>query len=381
MTFAHFDIFAGISGDMILGALVDAGLSAEKLAAELGRMPVPPFRLSARKVPRGEMSGTKVDLELPAEDAHRGLSDIESLLERSPFSGWVKERALAIFRRIAEAESRIHMMPIETIHFHEIGAMDSILDVTGGVLGLELLGIRDVTASSVPLGRGTIEIAHGTMPVPAPATLEILKGIPCRPGIASGEVTTPTGAAFVAVMAREFGDMPPARPRAIGYGAGTREGRELPNLLRVVLADTGEAAAGEILSLEANIDDMNPQFFGHVMERLFEAGALDVTLTPIQMKKNRPGTCLTVLARPEQSAELRDILFAETTTLGVRFSRMGRWELPREVATVETPYGAIRVKRAGEKVAPEYDDCVRAAREHRVPVARVHEEAIRRARG
>lgn len=376
----HFDIFAGISGDMILGALVDCGLAAGELEAQLSRMALPGFRLQACKVARGELSGTKVDLLLPQEDAHRGLKDIEKLLDEAPYSPWVQECARTIFRRIAEAESLIHQMPLEEIHFHEIGAMDSILDVTGAVLGLELLGVERVTSSSVPLGRGYVDVAHGTMPVPAPATLEVLKGVPCRPGVESGEVTTPTGAAFIAVMAAEFGDMPPARPQAIGYGAGSRPGERVPNLLRVILADTEASAGGEVVGLEANLDDMNPQLFGYLLERLFGAGALDVFMTPIYMKKNRPGTQLTVLCKAPEVPALRDIVFAETPTLGIRFARMERWELPRAFLQVETCFGTIRVKTAGTKMAPEFEDCAAAARKSKIPISEVFEEALRCAR-
>jgi hypothetical protein len=377
---AHFDIFAGISGDKILGAYVDAGLDAGRLAHELGRMAIPAFRLQARKVARGELSGTKVDLELPEEFTHRTLSDISRILGESPYSERVKSGAVAVFRRLAEAEGRIHGVPAEEIHFHEVGAMDSILDITGAVLGLELLEIERVTASSVPLGRGHFECAHGVMPVPAPATLAVLEGVPCRPGVNDGEVTTPTGAAFIAEMASEFGDLPPCRPLAIGYGAGSRDGGPAPNLLRLVIGEADAARNGELVCLECNLDDQSPEFSGYLMERLLESGALDVTFTPVQMKKNRPGTLVSVLGRPQDLGVLRDVLLAETSTLGVRYCRMERFELPREVLTVPTRFGEIRIKRSGGKLAPEFEDCAAAARRHGVPLREVHEEAWRQAK-
>jgi hypothetical protein len=375
MKFAHFDIFAGISGDMILGAFVDAGLEPDRLAGELARLEIPEFQLRARKVQRGELTGTKVDLDLPEEHEHRTFRDIEAILAASPYSERVKSAVLAVFRRLAVAEAGVHGVDVEAVHFHEVGALDSILDLTGSVLALELLGVDVVSASPVPLGRGTLECAHGVMPVPAPATLACLAGIPCVPGVNDGEVTTPTGAAFIAELASEFGDLPPCRPRAVGYGAGSRERGRAPNLLRVVLGERDDAETGEIVRLECNLDDMNPQFAGFLMERLFEAGALDVGFTPIQMKKNRPGTQICVICRPADLAALRDVVFAETTTIGVRFCRMGRWELRRDWTTVATPYGEIRIKHAGGKSAPEYEDCAAAARRHGVPLREVHAAA------
>lgn len=375
MKLAHFDIFAGISGDMILGAFVDAGLDPARLAGELARLELPAFQLRARKVHRGDLTGTKVDLDLPDEHEHRTFRDIEAILAASPYSERVKSAVMAVFRRLAVAEAGIHGVPVESVHFHEVGALDSILDITGSVLALELLGIDSVSASPVPLGRGTIECAHGVMPVPAPATLACLAGIPCVPGVNDGEVTTPTGAAFIAELASEFGELPPCLPSAIGYGAGSREGGRAPNLLRVVLGERENAETGEVMRLECNLDDMNPQFSGFLMERLFEAGALDVGFIPIQMKKNRPGTQLCVLCRPADLPAMRDLVFAETTTIGVRYCRMGRWELRREWTTVATPYGEIRIKRAGGKSAPEYEDCAAAARLHGVPLREVHAAA------
>ncbi len=376
----HLDIFAGISGDMILGSLIGCGVDLAQLTAELARMPVPRFELTAEAVARGEMTGTKIHFQLPHEHAHRHLSDIEALLDQGGYDDPIRRDAGAVFRRIAEAESRIHGIDIDEVHFHEVGAMDSILDVTGAIIGFHLLGVQQLSATSVPLGRGTVETDHGTLPVPAPATLEILKGVPCRPGLEDGEVTTPTGAAIVAELAKHFGDMPAASPLAIGYGAGSRQGKRVPNLLRTILFETGETRIGEVACLEANLDDMNPELFGYVMERLFEAGALDVYMTPIQMKKNRPGTLLSVLCRPQEAERFRDIVVAETPTLGVRSSTMARWELDRQIVEIETRFGSIRVKQAGKKLAPEFEDCAQAARKHQIPIGEVYEEATRRAR-
>lgn len=378
---AYIDAFAGISGDMVLGALIDCGLPVERLHRGLSRLDVGEFRIEARAVERHHIGGTQVVLHLPHEHAHRGLSDILGILDGSPLSDRVKEQAGAVFRRIGEAEARVHRIPVEEVHFHEVGAMDSILDVVGAVLGLEMLGVESVSASPLPMGQGTVRAAHGTLPLPSPATLGILEGIPCRPVPVEGETTTPTGAALAAVLVSSFGPMPAGRPSIIGYGAGSRDDETLPNLLRIVLMESEDLGLDSVDEMEANLDDMTGEAIGFLCDRLRERGALDVFLTPVQMKKGRPGTLLAVLARPSDTASLRDILLTHSTTLGVRVSRKSRWVLRRSFETVETPYGQVRVKVAeGRRAAPEYDDCARAAVKHGVTLEDVRTAALR-ARG
>lgn len=390
---AYFDLIAGASGDMILGALVDAGLPIVELrdalqdalsAAETlhaTSLPMPEFELTARRVMRGAFSATKVDVHT-ADTAHsRGLAEIEQIIAASRLPEAIQARSLRIFRRMAEAEAGIHGVPVETIHFHELGAVDTIVDVTGALLALERLGVGRVVASPVPLGRGTARGAHGIFPLPAPASVALLRGAKVVGVDHAAETVTPTAAALLAELAEGFGPIPPMTLTAVGYGAGSRTTPE-PNLLRVLLgeADDADGEAETLVTLETNIDDMSPEAHGYVAERLLTAGALDAYLTPVIMKKGRPGVVLNVLCRLADAARLRDLLFAETSTLGIRTSEVVRHCLPREIKTVQTPYGEIRIKVAhwagGEKAAPEYEDCRRAAETHGIPLLHVYQAAM-----
>ncbi len=388
MKIAHFDCFSGISGDMILGALVDAGLEVERLKAELAHLPLSGYALNAETVQRRGLRGTHVEVEVSEEGVERHLHEIEEIIEGSDLPEKVKAQSLAIFRRLAEAEARVHGISMEKVHFHEVGAVDAIVDVAGAVVGLWLLGVERVYASPVHVGRGTLRCAHGMLPVPAPATQELLRGVPIYGRDVDAELVTPTGAAILTTLVEEFGSVPPMKTEQIGYGAGTRY-LPLPNLLRVSIGETTEKIEGYeediVTVIETNIDDMNPQWYEHVMGRLFDAGALDVFLTPIQMKRNRPGVQLSVIATAERVPDMLEVMFAETTTIGVRTCPMRRWKLGRECVVVETRYGPIgaKVARRGEavmNVAPEYRECQRVAEEQGVPLKEVFQLAQEAAR-
>ena len=384
MKIAYFDCFSGISGNMILGALVDAGLEVERLKTELARLSLSGYTLGAQMVRRRYLRGTHIEVGVSEEGVERHLHEIEEIIEGSDLPDEVKARSLAIFQRLAEAEAHVHGIPVERVHFHEVGAMDAIVDVVGAVVGLRLLGIEQVYASQVHVGRGTVTCAHGTLPVPAPATQELLRGVPIYGRDVDAELVTPTGAAILTTLAERFGAAPPMRVEQVGYGAGSRD-LPLPNLLRVSIGETTEQVEGYeedvVTVIETNIDDMNPQLYEHVMKRLFDAGALDVFLTPIQMKRNRPGVQLSVLVAEELVADALDVLFAETTTIGVRTCPMRRWKLGRERVVVETRYGPVGVKvarRGGTvmNVAPEYRECQRVAGEQGVPLKEVYQAAL-----
>jgi pyridinium-3,5-bisthiocarboxylic acid mononucleotide nickel chelatase len=379
---AYFDLISGASGDMILGALVDAGLPFAELRDALDLLGLPEFELTEGRVMRGAFSATKIDVHTADAVHARGLAEIAQILAASRLPDAVQTRALGIFRRMAEAEAGIHGVPVETVHFHELGAVDTIVDVAGVLLALERLGIQRVMASPVPLGRGMARSAHGSMPLPAPATVALLRGAKVVGIDHAVETVTPTAAALLAELAEDFGPIPPMRLTAVGFGAGTRLTPE-PNVLRVLLGDSvsGGRDAETLVMLETNIDDMSPEVHGYVIERLLEAGALDAYLTPVQMKKGRPGVIISVLCRPDDAPRLRGLIFAETTTLGIRTYEVTRECLAREIKTIQTPYGAIRIKVAhwaqGEKAAPEYEDCRRAAEAFGIPLQHVYQTAMR----
>jgi uncharacterized protein (TIGR00299 family) protein len=368
MTTAYFDCFSGAAGDMIVGALVDAGADATVLQERLTALPVAGYHLSFEKIAKQGFASTKfvVDLDQTEKQPHRHLKHIVQILDESSLSESVKDKTKAIFTRLAEAEAKVHGSTIEKVHFHEVGAVDAIVDVTGAVIALELLGVDRVLCSEVPVGSGTVKCDHGIMPVPAPATAELLRGVPIAACEEPGELTTPTGAAILTALSESFGPMPAMTINAIGFGAGTRDGKTRPNVLRVMLGESAEIGeVDEIVSLEANLDDMTPEVLSFALDRLLAGGALDVYTQPILMKKGRSAWLLTVLAEPAQVAALERIMFAETTTFGVRRSVMRRSKLSRRQESVETPYGAIRMK-IGERgdvvtVAPEYEDCRAAA--------------------
>lgn len=368
---------------MLLGALIDLGLPLEVLRAELGKMDLSGYELEAERQVRAGISGTRLHVrDLDRAQPARHLPHIRRLLEGSRLSPTVRARSLAVLERLARAEARVHSVPVEEVHFHEIGAVDTLVDVVGFVAGLEYLGVEGVYASPVPVGSGFIQTEHGLLPVPAPATAALLAevGAPVRPHPAQTEILTPTAAALLAELAT-FG-LPPMRVRAVGYGFGEKE-FPWPNAVRAWLGEWEETAARETVYLiECNLDDATGEVLGYAMERLFAAGALDVWFTPVQMKKNRPGVVLSALARPEEADALAAVILRETPTLGVRMRPVERVVADRRVARVETEWGTVRVKEKwldGRRVAvsPEYEDCARIARERGIPLQDVYAAVLR----
>ena len=400
----YFDCFAGASGDMVVGALLDAGLPIDELRTALGSLAIEGhWHVHADRVLRAGVSATKFKLhshdhhgdhehhehpEHPEHPEHhhhdhRSLPEIERAIGRSALSTSGRQRAIELFRRLGEAEAAIHQIPVERIHLHEVGALDSIVDIVGAVFAMEWFGIEDVAVSPLNVGGGTVTCAHGTFPVPAPATARLLTGAPTYSTGAVGELVTPTGALLMTGYAKAFGPMPAMRVERIGYGAGDRDPAGFPNVLRVFVGERVGTVAGveTIVSLECEIDDMNPQIFGALMDRLHAAGALDVFYSPVQMKKNRPGILVTVLAPPDRREAIAELLFQETTTIGVRWQEMSRERLERETVGVATPLGEVRVKvarRAGRVVnaQPEFEDCVRIAEARGVPIKEVQALAL-----
>jgi pyridinium-3,5-bisthiocarboxylic acid mononucleotide nickel chelatase len=440
----YFDCFSGISGDMTLGALLDAGLPLDDLRAALGSLMVGGYHVHAKKVLRAGVSATKFSVhehkhEAPGtvapgtgapgtlapgtlapgtvapgtqhsstqhpstqhdhdhahdgphahehehehEHPHRSLPEIFGLIDRSALGASGRERAKAMFQTLAEAEAAIHQMPVEQVHLHEVGALDSIVDIVGTVFGLEWAGADRIVCSPLNVGGGMVRSAHGLFPVPAPATVRLLGSAPIYSGPVQKELVTPTGALIATSYATAFGPVPAMTIERVGYGAGDRDDPSTPNVLRVLIGESTERAEAErVIVIECEIDDMNPQIFGVAMDRLYAAGALEVFYVPVQMKKNRPGTLLTIVCRPEQRAALADIVFSETTTIGLRYSEVDRECLQREIVAVETPIGSVRFKiarRGGAVVnaAPEFDDCVALAARSRLPVKEVQALAAR----
>lgn len=382
MTIAYFDCFSGISGDMVLGALVDLGLGLDELNEALSTLDLEEFRIEAREVQSYSLRATKVDVIVPESVLVRTFANIRDLIVSSGLPETVKTMSLEIFMRLALAESVVHSKPVDQVHFHEVGAVDSIVDIVGSSFGIYALGIAEVFSSPLPLGHGMIKTAHGSLPVPAPAVLEILEDTPTYGRGIPTEIVTPTGAAIIKTLAGAFGNAPLMRLEKTGYGAGTKD-LGVANLLRVI---TGEAldypSEAEELAIivSTNIDDMNPEFYDYVMERLFGAGAHDVWLTPIQMKKTRPGTVLNALCAPKDATAIKRILIEETSTFGLRTSMVMKKAIEREVIDVETPWGKVRVKVGRESnrvtsVSPEFSDCARVAGEQRVPVKEVFRKA------
>lgn len=382
---AYFDCFSGISGDMVLGALVDAGASLRAIEAELRKLSLENWKISAEPVQRGAVHATYIKVETQEEHHHRDLSKILARIEAASLPPQAADHAEKIFTRLAEAEARVHQVPVEEVHFHEVGAVDSIVDIVGAAVGFDLLGISEFACSSLDVGGGQVKTQHGVLPVPAPATAELLRGAPTYSSGIQRELVTPTGAAIAAALSASFGQIPPMYLRAIGYGAGSADNREKPNVLRLLLgerevagerAEAGEAWDAPVTVIETNLDDMSPQIFGYITEKALELGALDVFSTPVQMKKGRPGVLLTVLCRAEDAAHLSDLLFLETTTIGVRLHETRRRILAREQVVVATPFGDVRMKIARRNgsilnAAPEFDDCRRIASERDVPLKQV----------
>jgi uncharacterized protein (TIGR00299 family) protein len=386
MKLAYFDCFSGISGDMTLGALVDAGCAVDHLRTELRGLQVPGWELSAEKVWKNGMAATYVRVKTEDQSKHRSLHAILEILQKSQLAPQVRERAAAIFTKLGEAEARVHDVPLEKIHFHELGAVDAIVDIVGACIGFHTLGIEKFFCSALNVGGGTAKMAHGVLPVPAPATANLLQGKPTYSNGVQKELVTPTGAAIVSTLCDGFGPQPPMSVTAIGYGAGTLDLEGQSNVVRIMIGEAAEkTVAGfdeEIAVIEANLDDMNPQIYGYFLEKALAAGALDVYTTPVQMKKNRPGTLLTVLCKPQVINTLMALIFAETTTFGARTYRAQRRTLPREFLNVATAFGDVRIKisRVNGRilhVAPEYDDCRKLAVEKNVPLQRVISEALR----
>ncbi|HYP25727.1 MAG TPA: nickel pincer cofactor biosynthesis protein LarC [Blastocatellia bacterium] len=386
MRLLYFDCFAGASGDMIIGALLDLGLDLEELRRQLASLSLSGYELSAARVKRSGIAATKFDVKVDdAKQPARRLSDIAEMIDNSAISDGCKAASLRVFERLAEAEARVHASTKERVHFHEVGAVDSIIDIVGAVVGFELLGVEQVISSPLRVGRGSVKAAHGLLPVPAPGTAELLRGVPVYAGEIDGEFVTPTGAAIVTTFSKAFGDLPRVSIDRVGYGAGTRDPKDFPNALRLLLCDYSEGATPDsrdsVIVIETNIDDMSPQVFGYVMDRAFALGALDLFMTPAQMKKDRPGVLLSILCEASKLDALADLLFKETTTLGVRYYEAKRRVLERSVETVETRFGPARVKVARDRgrtlhFQPEYDDCLRLAESSGAPLIEVQGAAI-----
>jgi pyridinium-3,5-bisthiocarboxylic acid mononucleotide nickel chelatase len=382
----YFDCFAGISGDMTLGALVAAGADARELRERLALLDVPGYEVEFETVDRSGVSATRAVVKVTDEEKpHRHLRDVLKIIEGSRLNDTVKARASKIFGRLAAAEARVHNVAVERIHFHEVGAVDAIVDVVGACIGFELLGVERFAASALHVGSGTVEMEHGRFPVPPPAVAELLRGAPVYSTDIKGELVTPTGAAIVATVCESFGPLPRMRVERSGYGAGAREYKKFPNVLRVIVGETedeGDASEGdELLTIvETNLDDVSPQVLGHVMERALDAGALDCFFTNVQMKKSRPGVLVSILCLPRDREAMTNLLFEETPTLGVRSHEVRRRALERESVTVETEFGRIAVKvgRAGGRVlsaTPEFEECRAAALRAGVALRVVQESA------
>jgi uncharacterized protein (TIGR00299 family) protein len=381
---AYLDGSSGISGDMLLAALLDTGLDARRLLAELKKMRIGFYEFKLTRAVRGNLVGARVDIRIPGQQPARKLADIEELIGKAELTETVKEKALKIFRRLAEVEGKLHNQPPGEIHFHEVGAVDAIIDIVGACVGLELLEVTELVCSPLNVGGGRVEAEHGSLPVPAPAAAELLKDIPIYSSGVEGELVTPTGAAIVSTLASGFGPMPAMKVERIGYGAGEQDFPTHANVARlfvgesveVVMARPGVAGDELVSVIEANLDDMSPQLYGYFVEQALAAGALDVTCSALQMKKNRPGVLVTILCPPEASDALAQLLFEQTTTIGLRIHEARRKVLERELVEVETGFGTVRVKVAKREgkvlnVAPEYEDCQRLARERSIPLKEV----------
>ena len=377
----YFDCFSGISGDMVLGALVDAGADLREIERELRKLKLEGWSISAEKVQKRAIFATQVKVEASEQHHHRGLSVILKMIEEAGLAPRAAERAAKIFTRLGQAEAHVHRMPVEKVHFHEVGAVDSIVDIVGAAIGFELLGLDEFACSAVEVGAGQVKTAHGLLPVPAPATAELLRGAPTFSSGILRELATPTGAAIATTLAASYAEMPRMTLRAIGYGAGSADLAEKPNVLRLMIgereaSEPGEYWAAPVTVIETNVDDMSPQIYGYFAERALAAGALDVFSTPAQMKKNRPGLLVTILSEPDKVAALADLVFRETTSIGVRTYEVRRKTLEREVATVTTEFGEVHVKLSRMNgsllnATPEYEDCQRIAVERGVPLKRV----------
>ena len=378
---AYFDCFSGISGDMVLGALVDAGADPRIIEAELRKLGLDGWTISAEKVMRGAISATHVKIATTEGHHHRGLSIILERIERANLAPRAAERARRIFTRLAEAEAKVHRIPVDQVHFHEVGAADSIVDIVGAAIGFELLGIDEFACSKLDVGGGQVKTQHGLLPVPAPATAELLRGAPAYSSGIERELVTPTGAAIATALSTSYVEIPPMTLRAIGYGAGSANFTEKANVLRILIGDNeinepGEHWDAPVSVIETNLDDMSPQIYGYFVERALAAGALDVFSYSVLMKKSRPGVLLTILCDPTHRSRLMDLVFRETTTIGVRTYDVRRKTLDRELVPVATPFGDVRIKvsRMNGSIlnaTPEYEDCQRIAAQRGIPLKEV----------
>ncbi|MBN2320008.1 MAG: nickel pincer cofactor biosynthesis protein LarC [Acidobacteria bacterium] len=384
----YIEPFSGISGDMMIGAFLDLGLSFEELQSKLELLPLEGYRISSQKCMRSGIHATKFDVAIGHAHSHRGFTDIRKMIESSGLSPWVKEKSVKAFRMLAEAESKIHGQPMEKVHFHEVGAVDSIIDIVGSMIAMESFLPADIVASSVNVGHGTLKCRHGTYPVPGPAAQELLKDIPTFTNDAPGELTTPTGATLLATLATDFGTRPAMRIQATGYGAGTRQTEGNANVLRISYGEAMETATHapvspehQVAVIEATIDDMSPQVYGYFLEKAMAAGALDIYSTPIQMKKNRPGLKMTCVCAVAEVDRFTELVFRETTTIGIRYTIAERKTLERKFVPVETSYGMVTMKISlmdGRIInyAPEFEDCRRLASEKDVALKEVQAAAL-----
>jgi hypothetical protein len=378
MKTAYLDCFAGASGDMLLGALVDAGLPFEDLRDELDKLNIFDFKVTSEKVSKNEIAATKVHVFASDDSPERFLRDLREIVEESDLSDSVKQRAIRVFTRICEVEADIHGMSVDSVHLHEVGGIDAIVDVVGVLAGFEMLGIERVVVSPLPMGRGFVKCAHGQIPLPAPATIALLKDIPIYGSPIEKELVTPTGAALLTELAHSWGAMPTMTLKSLGYGAGTRD-LVIPNVLRMMIGETAEEAGWQtetIIELETNLDSDTGETIGHTLQKLMEEGALDAVSIPAFMKKGRPAHVLKVMAKPEDADRLERILFEETHTLGIRRTETRRDFLPRRFENVNTPFGSVKVKIAtlpdgSERITPEYEDCRKLASQNRVSLSRI----------
>ena len=382
MKILYFDCFSGVSGNMILGAMVDAGIDIKALKKELKKLDLHSYSLKVSKVKRKGIKGTKVDVIVDKKKHlhHTHYKDIKRLIERSKLPEKIKEDSLSIFKNIAEAEAKIHRTSVDNVHFHEVGAVDSIVDVVGTSICISLLNPDTILSSPINTGKGMVKTEHGLLPVPAPATTEMLKGFPSYSSDIEFELATPTGVGIITAMAKASNTIPVMKTNVIGYGAGSKDFSDSPNLLRIMIGEGySPSEQDSITVIESNIDDMNPQFYDHIMNRIFDAGALDVFLTPIIMKKNRPAVKITLLSDNDNVNKLADILLKETTSFGLRMYKTERIKLEKEIKTVKTEYGSTKVK-IGKKngkiinIAPEYEDCKRIANERGISIREVYEK-------
>jgi uncharacterized protein (TIGR00299 family) protein len=388
MRIAYLDCFSGVSGDMFVGSLLDAGLPVESIEEIIAALKLDGFTISGAKEERNHIFGTKFSVAIEHEhQPSRHLKDIKDILRRTGLPPQIMEKCIGVFERLAAVEAAIHHMHPEEVHFHEVGAVDSIIDVVASVAGMHLLGIEKLFVSRIPVGSGMIDSAHGTIPVPSPATVALLKGVAIYDSGQNVEMVTPTGAALITSLGTSFGPMPPMSIERVGYGVGTRILSDRPNLLRILIgSDAERGRLDTVVLLESNLDDMSPELLGYLMDRLFEAGALDVSFSPIHMKKNRPGIRLQVIGRPQDKDRLVGMVFRESTSLGIRISYSQREVVERSEVTVSSPWGKMKLtqvtdRERGPVLLPEYEECRRIAKQHNLPLRDVYAWATTHSRG